>query len=84
MDDHLPVRYLDNFTIFDERTGEIIGLDEVEENDTVPYFEGAIHAKIVDPEAEEEPAPQLLRSSTILSVWQSEEVEPSDVFTDLE
>jgi hypothetical protein len=84
-EDNLPVRYLDNFTIYDEKSGRIIGLDDVEESDTAPYFEGAVRAKLTDDEAEEEDLnPHLLRSSTILSVWQSEEVDSDGTSTDLE
>lgn len=62
----------------------MIDLDEVEESDTVPYFEGAVRAKLVDTEAEDVVNPHLLRSTTILSVWQSEAVESSGTTPDLE
>ncbi|CCA68417.1 hypothetical protein PIIN_02281 [Serendipita indica DSM 11827] len=82
--DTLPVRYLDEFIIRDENTGKMISLDEIESDmsDSSPYFVGWVSPKLEEPPSAAE-AVELervfIRSSSIFSIWQSQEPEENQM-----
>jgi hypothetical protein len=92
----LPVRYLDHFTFFDEKSTEMIGLDYLEEpdfgDDISPYFTGRVVARNVQSQEDDESvdsddtipetASVMLRSSSVLTVWESEKPEEDGVVSE--